>query len=67
MPPAGGFSSTIEALGQPAADFSRHTSSYQQLLAYSGSSEQHSMHMLHVRIERITHILHFRLALMMIA
>jgi hypothetical protein len=67
MPPAGGFSSTIEALGQPAAEFFRHISFYQQLLAYSGSSEQHSMRMLHVRRECSTYTQDFRLALVMIA
>ena len=67
MLPAGGFPSMIKALGQPAADFSRHTSSNQQFSAYSRSSEQHFLRMLHVRRERSTYTQDFRLASMMIA
>ena len=67
MPPAGGATSMYEALGMPAANYSRHPSPFNQSSAYSEVNVQNSMHMLHVRKERSTHILHFRLALVMIA
>ena len=67
MPPAGGFPSMLEALRQPAAEYSRHPSPYQQLSAYSEVREQYFMHMLHERRERSTHTQDFRPASMMIA
>ena len=56
-----------EALGMPASNYSRHPSPYNQSSAYSEVREQHSMRMLHVRMERSTHTLDFRLAIVMIA
>ena len=68
MPPAGGFLSTLEALGQPAAEYSWHPSPYLQSSAYSEVREpQHFMRMLHERRERSTHTQDFWLASMMIA
>ena len=68
MPPAGGFSSMLEALGQPAAEYSRHPSPYQQPSAYSEVREpQHFMRMLHGRRDRSTHTQDFWPASMMIA
>ena len=67
MPPAGGATSMYEALGMPAANYSRHPSPFNQSSAYSEVNVQNSMHMLHVRKERSTYTLGFRLALVMIA
>ena len=66
--PAGGFPSMLAALEQPAAEYSRHPSPYQQSSAYSEVREpQHFMSMLHERRERSTHTQDFWLASMMIA
>ena len=67
MPPAGGVTTMYEALGMPAANYSRHPSPYHQSSARSEVRVQHSMRMLHVRKERSTYTLDFRLALVMIA
>ncbi len=67
MPPADGVPTMYEALGMPAANYSRHPSPYNQSSAHSEVRVQHPMRMLHVRKERSAYTLGFRLALVMIA
>mmetsp|Transcript_2903 Transcript_2903/g.6177 ORF Transcript_2903/g.6177 Transcript_2903/m.6177 type:complete len:166 (-) Transcript_2903:7-504(-) len=67
MPTTDGAPTMYEALGMPAANYSRHPSPYNQSSAYSEVRVQHSMSIMHVRKERSTYTLDFRLALVMIA
>ena len=68
MPQMAGFQPMQAALGQPAVEYSRHPSPFQQLLDYSVVREaQQSASMLHERRERNLHIQDFWLAHVMIA